>query len=152
MNEAGSYPEKDRCFMLEPFWRAWNKTSGGMHEFPPMGEVVNSGEITYKRNPDYHPLYDVIRRCKGIVSKPGGCTLIDSLSSATPVVLLEPYGYAEKSNRQIWEYLGFGIPYEKWRKTGYSLSVLEQLHLNLLTRARNGIDYPQAYAARLRKD
>jgi hypothetical protein len=149
MNEAGSYREKDRCFMLEPFWRAWNKTSDGVHEFPPMGEVVDSGEITYKRNPDYHPLYDVIRRSKGIVSKPGGCTLIDSLSSATPVVLLEPYGYAEKSNGQIWKYLGFGIPYEEWRKTGYSMSVLEKLHLNLLTKAGNGIDYPQAYAARV---
>jgi hypothetical protein len=147
--EAGRHREKERYFMLEPCWRAWNKASDGLHEFPPMGEFVDSGEITYQRNPNYHPLYDVIRRSKGIMSKPGGCTLIDSLSSATPVVLLEPYGYAERSNGQIWEFLGFGIPYEKWQETGYSMSVLEKLHLNLLARAGNGFDYPQAYAARL---
>jgi hypothetical protein len=149
VKEAGGHREKDRYFMSEPYWRAWNKASDGMHEFPPIGEFVDSGEIAYRRNPNYHPLYDVIRRSKGIMSKPGGCTLIDSLSSATPVVLLEPYGYAEKSNGQIWEYLGFGIPYEKWRQTGYSMSVLEKLHLNLLARTGHGVDYPQAFAVRL---
>jgi hypothetical protein len=80
------------------------------------------------------------------LSKPGGCTLIDSLNSATPVILLEPYGYAEESNARIWEYLGFGISYSAWQATGYDGRVLEKLHTNITSRARTGIDYPRAYA------
>jgi len=147
--EAKQRKTQDRSFMLDPAWHPWTRDSGGEHEFPPIGEVVDSLEIEYRRNPNFHELHNVIRRSKGIVSKPGGCTLIDSLSSATPVVLLEPYGYAEESNAKIWEHLGFGISYPAWRTTGFDISVLENLHSNIMARARTGIDYPRAYAGRL---
>ena len=139
-DEARHKRPGDRCFMMDPEWHPW------AGEFPPMAEVVDQRNIIYKRSPDVHSLYYVIRRCKAIVSKPGGCTLIDSLNSATPVILLEPYGYAEESNARIWEYLGFGISYPAWQATGYDGAVLEKLHANIMSRARTGIDYPRAYA------
>jgi hypothetical protein len=142
---------RDRYFMLEPDWRPWNKASDGTQEFPPMGELRASHTIAYERNSDYHPFYDVIRGSMAIVSKPGGCTLIDSLNSATPVILLEPYGYAERSNALMWEHLGFGMPYEKWQQTGYDTAVLEKLHLNILAASGIGIDYPQMYVAELER-
>ena len=147
--EAGERRPGDRCFMLDPDWHPWCRNAGDEHEFPPMGEVVGASEVDFRRNADFHPMYDVIRRSKAVVSKPGGCTLIDSLSSGTPIVLLEAYGYAERSNAKIWEHLGYGISYPAWQETGYDVSVLEQLHSNIVMRVRNGADYPRAYAERL---
>jgi len=139
----------DRSFTVDPAWHPWTRDSAGAHEFPPMGEVIDPTGINWTRNADFHPFYDVIRRSKAIVSKPGGCTLIDSLTSATPVVLLEPYGSAERSNGRIWEHLGFGISWSSWRNTGYDVSVLEELHSNMMARARSSIDYPRAFASEL---
>ena len=141
-DEAKHKRPEDRCFMTDPEWHPW---AGG---FPPMAEVVEQRSATYTRSPEVHGLYDVIRQCKAIVSKPGGCTLMDSLNSATPVVLLEPYGHAEESNASLWEYLGFGISYAAWQATGYDGTLLEKLHANILSRARTGIDYARAYKER----
>src|SRR5207253_2906817 len=77
-DEANHKRPEDRCLMTDPEWHPW------AGEFPPMAEVVDQRSIIYKRSADVHSLYEVIRRCKAIVSKPGGCTLIDSLNSATP--------------------------------------------------------------------
>ncbi|MBL0142934.1 MAG: hypothetical protein IPP91_12745 [Betaproteobacteria bacterium] len=149
--EAAGRRPRDRCFMLDPEWHPWSRNAGGGHDFPPMGEVLDADDIRYRQTPDHHVLHDVIRRSKAIVSKPGGCTLIDSLDSGTPVVLLEPYGHAEESNARIWEHLGFGISYAAWRETNCDESVLERLHANIVGRARTGTDYPRAYAERLQR-
>jgi hypothetical protein len=133
----------DSHYGVDPAWRPWHRR-GGRHIFPPFGPVggpYDSGER--------HALFELIQRSKAIVSKPGGGTLIDSLSSATPVVLLEPYGYAEERNGALWEHLGFGVSYSKWRDSGWDESILHQLHLNILRRQRNGPDYPGAYARRI---
>jgi hypothetical protein len=149
LSEARQGRPGDRYFMVDPAWHPWIRNAEGGHDFPPTGEVTDPRDINYKRNPDFHELHNVIRRSKAIVSKPGGCTLIDSLSSGTPVVFLEPYGYAEKSNAKIWEHLGYGISWPAWRETGYDVSVLENLHSNIMARARRGTDYPRAYVERL---
>jgi hypothetical protein len=149
IHDAGEWragPRRDRFFIADPAWHPWTRGPAG-HEFPPMGEIVGPADIRWHRNEDSHSLYNVIRRSKAIVSKPGGCTLIDSLGSATPVILLEPYGSAERSNGRIWEHLGFGISFSSWRETKYDAAVLETLHYNLMNRPRNGIDYPRAIAA-----
>jgi UDP-N-acetylglucosamine:LPS N-acetylglucosamine transferase len=136
--------------MTDPDWHPWVRSDAGDHVFPSIGQVGDSVATEYRRSETFHELYDVIRWSKAIVSKPGGSTLIDSLSSATPVVLLEPYGYAEQSNARIWEHLGFGIAYSDWQRTGYDPAVLENLHTNLSTRSPRGTNYPRAYADRLR--
>jgi hypothetical protein len=138
----------DRAFMLDPQWQPWWHDDTGISAFPPMIEVIDRAAGQALRNADHHPLYDVIRTCKAIVSKPGGCTLIDSLGAATPVVLLEAYGYGEESNARLWEHLGFGISHAAWRATGYDPAVLARLHGNILNRTR-GTNYPRAYAEQL---
>jgi UDP-N-acetylglucosamine:LPS N-acetylglucosamine transferase len=76
-----------------------------------------------------------------MVSKPGGGTMLDSIWSATPLVLLEPFGEHEARNAELWERLGFGISVDRWRDTGFAVEVLEEIHDNLL-RAKPGIpDY-----------
>ena len=146
--EAAGLRSGDRAFMLDPGWRPWQRNAGEEPAFPPMGVVADRSIAACPGNADYHPMHDVIRASRAIVSKPGGCTLIDSLAAATPIVLLEPYGYAEQSNARLWEQLGFGIPYAAWRETGCDAAVLERLHANIVARVR-GVDYPRAYAQRL---
>jgi hypothetical protein len=138
----------DRSFMVDPEWRPWHRHAE-RHTFPPLAEIGSAGDAGGPS--DGHALFDLIRRSKAIISKPGGGTLIDSLSSATPAVLLEPYGYAEAANAALWEHLGFGISYTKWRDSGWDESVLARLQQNLLERPRNGPDYPCEYVERMRR-
>lgn len=148
VEEAAKGQSNIRYFMVDPEWLPWSKNQGDQHDFPPFGEVTDSTNKRFQTKADHHCFYDLARQSKAIISKPGGGTLIDSLSSATPVILLEPYGYAEEKNAAVWEYLGYGISYERWKATNYSFDVLEQLHQNLLNKG-NLINYPQYYANKL---
>ncbi len=143
--EEIDYGNKRRYFMIEPGWSPWMKNKNGRHEFPPMSEIKQGENPVYKNKECYHELFDTIREAGAIISKPGGSTLADSLASATPLVTLEPFGEAEEKNSGIWEYLGFGISYENWEKSGFSVDVLEKLHLNLINKGKT-IDYPEFFS------
>jgi hypothetical protein len=134
----------NRYFMVDPNWFPWLQSKNNRPEFPPFGEINNLPNFTNRA--EYHELFDVIRQSKAIISKPGGGTLIDSLASATPIILLEPYGYAEQSNADIWEYLGYGISYDQWQKMNYDLDILERMHENILNRNQPATNYAQSYA------
>lgn len=148
VEEVTKQQSSNRYFMVDPDWFPWIKNQKNQHEFPPFGEVIDVNHKNFQTKAEYHCFYDLAKQSKAIISKPGGGTLIDSLSSATPVILLEPYGYAEEKNAAIWEYLGYGISYEAWKATNYSFDVLEQLHQNLLNQD-SLINYPRTYANRL---
>jgi len=148
VREAPCQRNGDRALMLDPSWKPMYSGPANPATFPPMIEMSGQTPGRVVSKSDYHALHDAIRASKAIVSKPGGCTLIDSLAAATPVVLLEPYGYAEESNAALWEYLGFGISYAAWRETDYAPAVLARLQANILNRTR-GIDYPASYAEQL---
>lgn len=150
-DEAAALRPGDTGYRLRPGWRAWQRDDAGELRFPPMERLDATGFEPLPEPSSHHGFYEVIRRDRAIVSKPGGCTLIDSLASATPVVLLEPYGYAEARNAEIWRALGFGIDYGEWRAAGFDPAMLERLHRNLLGHAGRGIDYPRDYALRLRR-
>jgi hypothetical protein len=141
---------ENRTFMVDPGWRPWRRDPGEPPEMPPFGEMTGglAGAAGFGNRPECHELYRLIRRSRAIVSKPGGGTLLDSLSSATPVVFLEPYGAAERSNAELWTRLGFGVWYDDWRDSGHDPGVLERLGANLRNRAATTIDYPRAIAGR----
>lgn len=135
----------NRTFMIDPQWAPWLKNKDGLHEFPLFGEVVEGKKPTFKNKPEHHEFYDVISLSKGIVSKPGGATMLDSLSSATPMIMLEPFGDYEQKNSELWSYLGFGISYDKWKETGFSIEILEKLHNNLLNTRGTLKNYVSSY-------
>ncbi len=137
----------NRYYMIDPGWSPWLKNINNRHEFPPFGEIKKNEEPVFMNREEYHELYDVIRRSNAIISKPGGATLLDSLSSATPLIMLDPFGDYEKNNAELWECLEFGIPYEKWKADGYSFERLELIHNNLLKR-RDTHDYVEDYIKR----
>ena len=121
----------NRYFMTDPEWQPWDRNAQDQHCFPPFGEVHAGGEIIFQNSKPYPEVYDLIRYTPAIISKPGGATLIDSLSAATPLILLDPYGDYEEANARLWEELGFGIPYQTWVDTGCSRTMLEECHINL---------------------
>ena len=144
-DEATDAAADDCRFSLDPAWSPWLRDADGTLTFPPMIQLSGStvpGLGSHRAR--YHDLFDVIACARAIVSKPGGCTLIDSLASGTPVILLEAYGYAERSNAEVWIALGYGITFEAWRESGFSIDVLQRLHENLRNRARNTTHYPQS--------
>lgn len=131
-NDISENKNKHRYFMIDPNWKAWEKDIQNSYIFPPLGEVNGNTLIQYKNNRQYSEVYNLIAQNKAIVSKPGGATIIDSLSSATPIIFLDPFGEYENVNSRLWEYLGFGISYKNWKESNFSMAVLEELHNNLL--------------------
>ncbi len=135
----------NRYFMIDPAWKAWERDESGHHQFPPFGEVKGNAPVIFANNPAYPEVYPMIRQSQAIISKPGGSTLVDSLSAATPLILLEPYGEYERRNGELWEALGFAIAYAKWADTGYSTEVLRDLHVNLLNARTQTQNYVEVY-------
>ncbi|MBJ6363740.1 hypothetical protein ACFOQM_21160 [Paenibacillus sp. GCM10012307] len=125
-----------RYYLLDPDWSPWHRNADGEFDFPPFAEIDASQPYEFGDSPDYPRVFELIRQSTGIISKPGGATLLDSLAAATPLIFLEPFGEHERSNARLWESLGLGICYEAWQAQHYSTDVLVQLHQNLL-RARD---------------
>jgi hypothetical protein len=113
-----------RYFMIDPDWHPWLDDG-----YPPFGPA---GSQPVQRT-GHHGSFDLCRQSLASVSKPGGGTLLDSLWSATPLVLLEPFGAHEQRNADLWISLGYGIAFEAWQRKDFAVEVLEELHAALLT-------------------
>lgn len=113
-------------FILDEKWIPWNKTESG-YSFPPM---LKLNYIDKKFEPistdKKHGFYSILNNSLGVVSKPGGGTLLDSIETETPVIFLEPVGPYEKNNAELWIKLGFGFEYEVWKNHEFSFDILKQ--------------------------
>ncbi|MEU4761668.1 hypothetical protein AB0H12_00350 [Actinosynnema sp. NPDC023794] len=116
-----------RYHLVDPAWHPWLDDG-----YPPLGRLRPGTPTKYTRGLRHHGSFDLMRGLMAAVSKPGGGTLLDSLWSATPLVLLEPFGDHERRNGELWQRLGFGITLEDWRAGGFSPDVLRRLHRALL--------------------
>ncbi len=141
MEETKHQKSGNRYFINDPSWRAWNKNKENQHEFPLFSEIKEKEQPHYSNREEYHRLYDVIKESRGIISKPGAGTLIDSLSSATPVIILDAFGEHEKRNAELWKSLGFGIGYSEWKNMNYDIDILAELHQNILNKKQIVNDY-----------
>jgi hypothetical protein len=112
-----------RYFMIDPDWHPWLDDG-----YPPFGPAGRG----FVQRTGHHGSFDLCRRALASVSKPGGGTLLDSLWSATPLVLLEPFGAHEQRNADLWISLGYGISFEDWQRKDFAVEVLEELHAALL--------------------
>ncbi|ONI77169.1 hypothetical protein ALI144C_34370 [Actinosynnema sp. ALI-1.44] len=129
-----------RHFMIDPDWHPWLDDG-----YPPFGEIKD-GEVAFTRGRGHHGSYDLTRAALAAVSKPGGGTMLDSLWSATPSVLLEPFGAHEKRNAELWERLGFGISFDNWRAHGFDVAMLAKAHTALLDARERVTDYAEVLA------
>jgi hypothetical protein len=138
--EAEVQREGQRYFLVDPAWSPWRKGPNGEHEFPPFGQVIPGAPPCFRNRTDSHELLHLARQARAIISKPGGATLLDSWAAATPLVMLEPFGDYEAKNASLWRAMGFGIAFDEWQKTSFSLGALEPLHRNLL-RSQGEVPY-----------
>jgi hypothetical protein len=129
-----------RGWHIAPEWRPWI----GTPRFPPMAPC---GSDDYSPA-DEHRAFELLRRARAVVSKPGGSTLIESLAAATPLLLLPAFGRAEAANAAVWKRLGFGLPLEDWLEGGARDGELEAMHERLAA-ARSGPSYLADLAAEL---
>ena len=143
--EAREGAAKDRFYMMDPSWSPWHRDEKGVHTFPPFGEVVQGKSTAFVHRDSHHELFDITGAAKGIIGKPGAGTLIDSLASATPLIMLEPFGEHERNNTELWTSLGFGISYEQWKQENFSLERLERLHENLVAARDSYTDFAASY-------
>ena len=97
-SEAATFSAGRRYFMDDPTWRTWHRNRVGEHTFPPFGEIFPSEPVAFAAQIGCNGLHRIIRGAMGIVSKPGAGTLIDSFGSATPLIMLEPFGPHEERN------------------------------------------------------
>ncbi|WP_242855585.1 hypothetical protein [Ruminiclostridium josui] len=148
IQEASRKRIGDRCFMVDPSWRAWNKNERGSYEFPPLAQIIPDEEPIFENKEEYHELFDITKNTRAIIGKPGAGTLMDSLSSATPMIMLEPFGEHEKKNTRLWEKLGYGISYDTWKEKGFSMEILRELHENLVKGRKAALDYTEGYKYR----
>jgi hypothetical protein len=131
-NDVEPRDDGSRNFMIDPQWKPW-EPKGGDYVFPPFAEIVAGVKPTFGVPTDHPDVYDLASSALGIVSKPGGATLLDSFSSATPLVFLpEAFGDYEKKNGELWQLLGFGIDFPTWRQNGFSIGLLQDLRENIL--------------------
>nr|VFK63478.1 MAG: hypothetical protein BECKUNK1418G_GA0071005_10344 [Candidatus Kentron sp. UNK]VFK70826.1 MAG: hypothetical protein BECKUNK1418H_GA0071006_10405 [Candidatus Kentron sp. UNK] len=140
----------NRYFMIDPNWRAWERDAAGRHHFPPFGQIASDGSVDFRYHDACPEVYPLVRQCQAIISKPGGSTLVDSLSAATPLILLEPYGEYEQKNGELWQSLGFAISYDQWAEMDFSTSVLGELHHNLLLARARTPSYIESWMRPLR--
>ena len=113
---TGRAGTRDRRYVSDPGWHPWLRNAAGELTFPPLGEVRPDGKVRYRSQLRFPAAHVNVREAMAVVSKPGGGTLLDSLAAATPVVLLAPWGEPEAKNGALWEELGFGIDFQRWRK------------------------------------
>jgi hypothetical protein len=134
-------------YLLNPAWNTWDTHANGEHQFPPIAHIRGGSIPDYNvlQKSDHPAVYDLIKESKAIISKPGAGTLIDSLSSATPIILLKPFGASESTSGLLWQHFGFAISFDDWVLAGYPEHILEEMHLNLLNWRSESTNYIQSY-------
>lgn len=139
----------NRYYMIDPDWHAWERGADGKYGFPPLGIVQEQSATQYINNKEYPELYRYISKKKAIISKPGAGTLIDSLSSSTPLICLEPFGGYENKNSQLWQHYGLGLSFSDWMESGCSDELLQDCHKNLLKVRASTPEYVNTYINKL---
>lgn len=114
-----------------PTWRAWHKDHDGRLQYPPCGVIDETGWHERASDHPVHGMHELIGRSIAVVSKPGAGSLIDCLSTLTPLVMLDPFGDHEAASGKIWLDLGLGVPFEEWRRSGFSRTMLDEVRGNL---------------------
>ena len=111
-------------YLLDPEWKPWEPDEHGEYSFPSM----RNGETNERLdNQNMKALLDIYQPCTAIISKPGGGTVNDAILTETPVVFIEPVAEHERKNEEVFEKLGLGISFTKWRETGFSVDVLADI-------------------------
>jgi len=123
-----SYPNV-QYFRVQSQWETWTARPG---DYPSL-ELCGDGAFPPPEDASAHWLLQQIMSSSGVVSKPGGATLLDSLAACTPSIFTSPYGETEAQNAQLWCSLGLGMTLVDWERSGYREELLVQAQERLQT-------------------
>jgi hypothetical protein len=121
-------------FRVQSPWETWTARLG---DYPPL-ELFGDGAFPPPEDAGAHWLLQQIMSSSGIVSKPGGATLLDSLAAGTPLIFTSPYGETEAQNAHLWCSLGLGMTLVDWERSDYREELLVQAQERLQT-VRNAL-------------
>ena len=132
-------------YLFDQNWKAWETDLSGSHSFPPICKIENEnrqGQLL--QNDDFHESYNLTKTSAGIISKPGGGTLLDSFSSETPIIFMDSVGKHEDYNKEIWKHLNFGMDFSTFTDKPDVYEVLMSMSDNIKeskSNARNIIPF-----------
>ncbi|UXI00494.1 hypothetical protein [Photobacterium sp. TY1-4] len=139
--------------LTEPDWLPWQHGCVAGGQYPAqtlLGQTeTRTGEQSRAINarcPDEPPFQQLLSRCRALITKPGGASLIDSMATATPLVLLPPFGDYEAANGRAWISRGFALSFDDWKAQGFAQAPLYRCHQALLAMRGNRSVYGEKYA------
>lgn len=83
--------------------------------YPCLMRFINGKLVVLQEN-NNNPFADLINSSCAIISKPGGGTLIDSLTYGIPLIFTEELAKYELCNAQLWVRKGLGMLFEEFIK------------------------------------
>ncbi|MFE2560547.1 hypothetical protein ACFXGT_31935 [Streptomyces sp. NPDC059352] len=116
-------------------------------DFPRLLPGPGTGAPSFDSREHWSDAFELTRRSRAVVSKPGAGTLIDSLNAATPVLFTEPLGDWELANERVWCALGFGMRLSEWLDER-DPAMLQAMHERLRSAADGAAPYPDRIVAR----
>lgn len=117
----------------DPSWRPGSHFNSFDICFPRLIPVSENAPKISNSHQKISDLYELVKKSKAIVSKPGGGTLIDSFSANTPILFLDRFGDHEEANAQLWKKMGFGMEYDEWKNHGFPDDSLLKMSKNIQT-------------------
>jgi hypothetical protein len=128
-------------FHQDPGWEAWSDAG-----FPRLAAGQGRAATPFENRDRWSDAFELTRRSRAVVSKPGAGTLVDSLNAATPVLFTEALGDWELANQSVWCALGFGMTLAEWVRKR-DPAVLEAMHERLRVAGSRTTSYPDRLVA-----
>lgn len=131
-----------KYYYLDALWHPWHKDKKGEYTYPPkyLVDLQTKKMILCEKG---NLAYEITADALGIISKPGGGTIVDSISSATPMIFLPHISEHERVNAQVFTDKNLAISFEEWENSGFQKQILLDIHLRLKEQANKAIEYTE---------
>jgi hypothetical protein len=134
-------PGNPAVYHQELEWEAWSHAG-----FPRLAAGPGTAAPPFLSRHRWPDAFELTRRARAVVSKPGAGTLVDSLNAATPVLFTEALGDWELANERVWCTLGFGMRLSEWMGKR-DPAMLEAMHERLCEASGSIASYPDRLVA-----
>ncbi|MFD5536629.1 hypothetical protein ACFWIJ_01925 [Streptomyces sp. NPDC127079] len=134
-------PGKPTVYLQDPEWESWADAG-----FPRLVAEAGPDATSFLSRDRWSDAFELTRRARAVVSKPGAGTLVDSLNAATPVLFTEALGEWEVANERIWCALGFGMRLSEWMDKR-DPAMLAAMHERLRETSHGITSYPDRLVA-----
>lgn len=121
--------QNNNYYMFPDTWNAWDVDDSGDYFVPKLNCCYFENESLKVSNQTRE--YNFFEKNLCVVSKPGGGSILDSVSNGTPIVFLEPISKHEMANAYYYIKEGLSINISEWKKSNYSTNIINTLKCSL---------------------